>query len=76
MENYYSITLIHSRTMTKLVNGLPDYMLTLNGGSLTKRHYCGSYIEALDIVIALRLTLTDEDKGLFKLSEVLKKRIS
>jgi hypothetical protein len=76
MDQVYSISPIYSSNMTKLVNGQPDYMLTLKSGSLISRHYCDSYIEAIDLIVLLRLPLTDEDKGLYKLNKILKQRVS
>lgn len=74
MDQVYSILPIFSSNMTKLINNQPDYMLTLKSGSLVSRHYCETYIEAIDLVVLLRLPLTDEDKGLLKLDKILKKR--
>lgn len=74
--NNYTIALVHSKNMLKLSNCQPDYMLTLQGGSLTKRYYCGTYAEALNIVAILGLAMTSEDKALYRLNDVLNARVS
>lgn len=74
--NGYVISLIYSKNMFKLSNCQPDYMLTLQSGSLTKRYYCGTYAEALNIVAILGLAMTNEDKALYRLNDVLNARVS
>lgn len=75
-NNDYTIVLVYSKNMFKLSNCQPDYMLTLQCGSLTKRYYCGTYAEALNIVAILGLAMTNEDKALYRLNDVLSKRAS
>lgn len=74
--NAYSISLIYSKNILKLSSCQPDYMLTLQSGSLTKRYYCGTYAEALNIVAILGLAMTNEDKALYRLNDVLNNRAS
>lgn len=69
--SYYTIVQVYSKNMFKLVSGQPDYMLTLQSGSLTKYHYCDTYAEALTIVGILGLAMTSEDKILYRLNELL-----
>lgn len=76
MEYHYNITLIFSNNMIKLSNCQPDYMLTLQGGNLTKRYYCDTYVDALNIVAILGLAMSSEDKALYRLNEVLNNRVS
>ena len=77
MENSdYTIVLVYSKNMFKRSNCQPDYMLTLQSGSLNKRYYCGTYAEALNIVAILGLAMTSEDKALYRLNDVLNARVS
>lgn len=72
----YTITLIYSKNIFKLSNYQPDYMLTLQGGNLTKRYYCDTYADALNIVAILGLAMSSEDKALYRLNDVLNARVS
>lgn len=74
--SYYTIVRVYSKNMLKLVSSQPDYMLTLQSGSLTKYYYCDTYAEALNIIGILGLAMTSEDRDMYRLNDVLNARVS